>query len=168
RNSWADGAEGSARVCRKWTPQRRASDHTVIGRGAGAPAVAAASSLCPRNRPKEGRGCKPLLPSARASPTMTSSAATLEYQPKRRREKRKTHFWRATAYLRPYRKLVVASVLFALLAGGVLAGSITAVLPVLQTLLNGDTPQMWVDRIIAERRLDIDIADDPDEIRVLE
>ena len=97
---------------------------------------------------------------------MTQPAApTLEYQPRRvKKDKRKTHFWRATKYLRPYRKLVIVSIAAAFLAGGVFASGLTAVLPILQTLLNGDTPQMWVDRIVAEERWGIDIPDAPSAI----
>ncbi len=95
-----------------------------------------------------------------------TTAETLDYQSRRPRPK-KAHFWRATAYLRPYRRLVIISMLMALLAGGVLAGGITAVFPILQTLLHGDTPQMWVDRMIAEQRWGIDLADDPQQVRLL-
>lgn len=94
---------------------------------------------------------------------------TLEYQPKRvKKDRSKAHFWRATSYLRPYRKLVIISIIAAFIAGGVFAGGLTAVLPILQTLLHGDTPQMWVDRMVAEERWGIDLADDPTQLRLID
>ena len=100
-----------------------------------------------------------------------SPAQTLDYRAARaaraaKRDKRNPFFWRAARYLAPYKKIVVVSVLAAFFAGGVFAGGLGAVLPVLQTLLNGDTPQMWADRMVAEKRWDFDIADDPSQLRV--
>ena len=80
---------------------------------------------------------------------------------------RQTHFWRATRYLAPYKRLVIGSVVLALLAGGVFAGSVPAIFPILQTLLYGDTPQMWIDRQVAEARWGVDLADDPQSVRVV-
>ena len=98
-----------------------------------------------------------------------SPAPTLDYRAAKvkRRDKRNPFFWRAAKYLAPYKRIVVVSVLAAFFAGGVFAGGLGAVLPVLQTLLNGDTPQMWADRMVAEKRWGIDLADDPSEVRVL-
>ena len=97
-----------------------------------------------------------------------SPAPTLDYRAARvaKRDKRNPFFWRAARYLAPYKRIVVVSVLAAFFAGGVFAGGLGAVLPVLQTLLNGDTPQMWADRMVAEHRLGIDLADDPSSVRV--
>ena len=96
-----------------------------------------------------------------------SPAPTLDYRAARvaKRDQRNPFFWRAAKYLAPYKRIVVVSVLAAFFAGGVFAGGLTAVLPVLQTLLNGDTPQMWADRMVAEKRWGFDLADDPSEIR---
>ncbi len=93
----------------------------------------------------------------------------LEYQAKKKpRRGKRVYFWRATAYLRPYKKLVIISIACAMFAGGVFFSGLGALLPVLQTLLNGDTPQMWVDRMVAEQRWGIDLADDPGELKVLD
>ena len=95
-------------------------------------------------------------------------APTLDYRAKKasKRDKRNPFFWRAARYLAPYKRIVVLSILAAFFAGGVFAGGLTAVLPVLQTLLNGDTPQTWADRMVAEKRWDIDLADDPTTLRL--
>ena len=93
---------------------------------------------------------------------------TLNYAHKRpKKDKSKRHFWRATAYLRKYKRLVIQSIIVALFAGGIFAGGLGVVLPVLRVLLNGDTPQMWIDRQIAEARWNVDLADDPESVRVL-
>ena len=91
---------------------------------------------------------------------------TLDYRAAKisKRDQRNPFFWRAARYLAPYKKIVVVSVLAAFFAGGVFAGGLGAVLPVLQTLLNGDTPQMWADRMVAEKRWGIDIKDDPSAV----
>ena len=47
---------------------------------------------------------------------------------------------------------MVASIVCALFAGGIFFGGLGAVLPVMKVLLDGDTPQMWVDRMVAEER----------------
>ena len=86
---------------------------------------------------------------------------TLDYQPKKVRRPRRRYVWRALAYLRPYRRLVVVSIACALFAGGVFFSGLGAILPVLQTLLNGDTPRAWVDRMVAEARWGIDLDDEP-------
>ena len=89
---------------------------------------------------------------------------TLNYQPKRRSKRR--YVWKSLRYLRPYRRLVAVSIACALFAGGVFFSGLGALLPVLQTLLNGDTPRMWVDRMVAEARWGIELADDPDGLEL--
>ena len=100
---------------------------------------------------------------------LDATTPTLDYQAKRRARRRDRHpfFWRAARYLAPYKRIVVLSVVAAFFAGGVFAGGLTAALPVLQTLLAGDTPQMWADRMVAERRWNVDLADNPEEVRVV-
>ncbi len=94
---------------------------------------------------------------------------TLDYQFARKRKKNKTQYvWRAARYLKPYKRLVVASIVCAIFAGGIFFGGLGAVLPVMKVLLEGDTPQMWVNRMVAEERWGIDLADDPDEVKVVE
>ena len=92
---------------------------------------------------------------------------TLDYQPKKVRRPRRRYVWRALAYLRPYRRLVVISIACALFAGGVFFSGLGAILPVLQTLLNGDTPRAWVDRMVAEARWGIDLDDEPGDPNVV-
>ena len=91
----------------------------------------------------------------------------LDYQRKPKKRGKRVYFWRATAYLRPYKKLVIVSIACAMFAGGVFFSGLGALLPVLQTLLNGDTPQMWVDRMVAEKRWQIELVDDPSVVRVI-
>lgn len=92
---------------------------------------------------------------------------TLDYVPKTPRKRgKRTYFWRATRYLRPYKKIVIVSIICAFFAGGIFFSGLGALLPVLQTLLNGDSPQMWADRMVAEKRWDIDLVDDPNEVRL--
>ena len=92
---------------------------------------------------------------------------TLDYETKPVKRARRAHFWRAARYLGPYRRTVVKSILCAVFAGGVFFSGLGALLPVLNTLLNGDSPRTWVDRMVAEQRWGIDLADDPDRVRVL-
>ncbi len=100
---------------------------------------------------------------------MADASPVLPYQSKRRSKKeRRRYVWRASAYLKPYKKLVVVSIICAFLAGGAFFSGLGAIVPVLQTLLNGDSPQMWVDRMVAEERWNIDLADEPTEVRILE
>jgi ABC-type multidrug transport system fused ATPase/permease subunit len=77
-----------------------------------------------------------------------------------------SHFWRATRYLAPHRRLVVISVLCAFLVGLTFTGGLSTMLPILRVLMNGDTIQAWADRIIVEQRLGLKLVDDPKELRV--
>jgi ABC-type multidrug transport system fused ATPase/permease subunit len=90
----------------------------------------------------------------------------LDYHSKPPRRSRRQYVWRAARYLGPYKRLVVASIACAFLAGGIFFSGLGAVLPVMKVLLDGDTPQMWVDRMVAEERWGIDIADDPRVVEV--
>ncbi|MEM1012340.1 MAG: ABC transporter ATP-binding protein [Planctomycetota bacterium] len=100
---------------------------------------------------------------------MSEEKPVLEYQSKRRPKKeRRRYVWRAVAYLRPYKRQVIVSIVCAFFAGGAFFGGLGAFLPVLQTLLNGDTPRMWVDRMVAEQRWGIDLADDPSELQIID
>jgi ABC-type multidrug transport system fused ATPase/permease subunit len=92
----------------------------------------------------------------------------LDYQSKKKPKKDRQYVWRAAKYLGPYKRLVVISIVCAFFAGGIFFSGLGAVLPVLQTLLNGDTPQMWVDRMVAEERLSLDLDDDPNEVRIID
>jgi ABC-type multidrug transport system fused ATPase/permease subunit len=69
-------------------------------------------------------------------------------------------FWRACAFLAPYRRIVVISVVCAFLSGLIFTSGLSAMLPILRVLINNDTLQGWVDRQIAARRFDVSLADD--------
>ena len=58
----------------------------------------------------------------------------------RQRGWRDSQLWRAIAYLGPYRRIVIASIILAWVAGGVLVSVVPATFGILQTLLHGDTP----------------------------
>jgi ABC-type multidrug transport system fused ATPase/permease subunit len=94
-------------------------------------------------------------------------STVLDHQPRKRRRGRRTYFWRATRYLFPYKKLVIVSIVCAVFAGGIFFSGLGALFPVLQTLLNGDTPRMWVDRTVAEARWEIDLDDEPGDTVIL-
>src|SRR5437764_9587426 len=64
------------------------------------------------------------------------------------------HFWRACAFLGPYRRIVAISAICAFLMGLIYTGGLGAMLPILRVLVNGDTVQSWTDHQIAEKRLE--------------
>ncbi len=80
--------------------------------------------------------------------------------PQRRKRKSHAHFWRAARYLFPYRRLVIVSVICALLIGFALAGGLGTLLPIMRVLITGDTLQGWVDRQGVESRLEVRLAED--------
>src|SRR5205823_11939126 len=84
-----------------------------------------------------------------------------------RREKRDqsvAYFWRALRYLAPHRRLVGISIACAVLVGLTFTGGLSAMLPILRVLMNGETVQVWAGRIVAADRLDARLADSPDKI----
>jgi len=86
-----------------------------------------------------------------------------ETQSKRRKNR---EFWRAVAFLHPYRKLIIISMLCAVVTGGLMTASIGAMYPLLQVLIKGDTIQGWVQRHNVERRLGIDLLQANDRLAV--
>src|SRR5688572_10879383 len=86
--------------------------------------------------------------------------------PKPRKDKRLPHFWRALRFLAPHRRLVIISIGCAFLVGLTFTGGLSAMLPILRVLMNGDTVQGWAGRIVVEQRLGVKLADDPNELRV--
>src|SRR5947209_7943620 len=86
---------------------------------------------------------------------------------KRQLKKKNTQdFWRATRFLLPYRQLVIASIISALLVGVAMAGGFTAMIPILRVLINGDTVPNWVNRQVVQKRLQVEFIADAPDLRV--
>src|SRR3954463_12244956 len=83
-----------------------------------------------------------------------------------KRDKSVAYFWRALRYLAPHRRLVGISIGCAVLVGLTFTGGLSAMLPILRVLMNGETVQTWSGRIIAEKRLEIKLADTPDKVLI--
>src|SRR3954463_2366691 len=90
----------------------------------------------------------------------------VEYESKVRQKKDKSvaHFWRATRYLVPHRRLVVISILCAFLVGLTFTGGLSTMLPILRVLMSGESVQGWAGRLIAGDRLGLKLADNPVEV----
>src|SRR5688500_16407960 len=82
------------------------------------------------------------------------------------KRKRNADFRRAIRYLGPYRGIVAASVVCALLVGIVFTGGISAMLPIFKVLLDDQTIEQWVDRQVIERRLGVTLMETPGEMVV--
>jgi subfamily B ATP-binding cassette protein MsbA len=78
-------------------------------------------------------------------------------------------FWRATRYLRPYLDIVIISIVAAFFVGLTMAGGLGTMLPILSVLIKGDTVPNWVNREIAQKRLDVRFSADadPPDLRVI-
>jgi signal transduction protein with GAF and PtsI domain len=75
--------------------------------------------------------------------------------PYRRQKKDNTNFWRTLRYLRPYRPMVLVSIVCALFVGLAMTGGLGTMLPIIRVLINGDTVPAWVDRATIEHRLGV-------------
>jgi ABC-type multidrug transport system fused ATPase/permease subunit len=93
---------------------------------------------------------------------------TVENIPPPRKKKQPREFWRACGYLAPYRRMVITSIVAAVLVGLITTGGLAAMVPILRVLINEDTIQGWVDRQIVENRLGVGLSDErePHVIRV--
>src|SRR5215203_5565001 len=94
---------------------------------------------------------------------MSSPAADPPAPPQhraKRKRRKNTEFWRATAFLWPYRRQVVISVLAAIFVGTITTGGLAVMLPILRVLVNDDTIAGYVDRQIAEQRLGVGLSDE--------
>src|SRR5438552_56459 len=89
---------------------------------------------------------------------------TLEFPNKRRKN---ADFWRAVGFLRPHWKIVAVSVACAFIVGIAFTSGLSTMLPIMQVLIKGDSVQAWVDRQIVQKRLDVKLADDPDNVTVM-
>lgn len=76
-------------------------------------------------------------------------------QPSGRRD-----FWRACRYLIPHRKIVIISIVAAIIVGAAFTSGLSTMLPILRLLISGDTLQGWIDRTIVERRMGVMLAED--------
>ncbi len=70
--------------------------------------------------------------------------------PSRETKRKNSDFWRACGFLGPYRGMVATSIVAALLAGVIMTSGLTAMLPILKVLIEGETLQGWIDREITE------------------
>lgn len=66
----------------------------------------------------------------------------------RPRKQSHAYFWRACRYLGPYRRLVITSIVAAFLTGLLYTSGLSAMLPILRVLVNGETLQGWTQRMI--------------------
>jgi ABC-type multidrug transport system fused ATPase/permease subunit len=88
-------------------------------------------------------------------------------RPKReKRDQSVAYFWRALRYLAPHRRLVGISIGCAVLVGLTFTGGLSAMLPILRVLMNGETVQTWSGRLVAEHRLNVKLADTPEKVLI--
>jgi subfamily B ATP-binding cassette protein MsbA len=87
----------------------------------------------------------------------------------RKRDKSTKDFWRACRYLGPHRKIVIISVICAVLVGLTFASGLGALLPILRILVNGDTMQGYMQREAVQHRLEVKLAEesDPNFVRIV-
>jgi ATP-binding cassette, subfamily B, bacterial MsbA len=78
------------------------------------------------------------------------------------------HFWRACRYLWPYRNKMVVSVAAALFVGLAMTGGLTAMLPIMQVLIKGDTVQGWLYRQVSQSRLQVKLLADPSIVQIVQ
>src|SRR5215212_5568970 len=90
-----------------------------------------------------------------------------DHPPKSQRKRSLAPFQRAMRSLWPYKSMVGISIVCALFVGVFFAGGITAMLPIMRVLLNGDTLAGWAERQIAADRLDVAFNDDLGDLRVV-
>jgi ATP-binding cassette, subfamily B, bacterial MsbA len=85
-------------------------------------------------------------------------------------KRRNTEFWRACQYLYPHRRIVVASILCALVVGAAFTSSLGTMLPVFKVMLSGQSVSDWVGRHIVEKRLGVSLgatrSDDGESLRL--
>ena len=80
-------------------------------------------------------------------------------RPRRKKKEENPNFWRAIRFLAPYRGMVLVSVLCAVMVSAVFTSGLGAMLPIFKVLLEDQTVAQWMDRQVAEHRLDAKIAD---------
>ncbi|MEM6561424.1 MAG: ABC transporter ATP-binding protein, partial [Planctomycetota bacterium] len=73
----------------------------------------------------------------------------------RRKKKSKLgQFWKTIRFLKPYKVLVIVSILCAFMAAGALTGGLAAALPVMKILIEGKNVQEWIAAGVASARAD--------------
>lgn len=82
----------------------------------------------------------------------------------RSKRKKNASFWRAMKFLGPYRGMVGVSVVCALMVAVVFTSGLGAMLPIFKVLLEDQTVSQWMDRQIAESRLGVSFAENPDQL----
>jgi subfamily B ATP-binding cassette protein MsbA len=85
----------------------------------------------------------------------------------RKRDKSVTNFWRACAFLRPYRPLVIISIICAVFVSAAFAGGLGMLMPIMNVFLNGDTVQTLTERSIAQHRLGVTFADRTKDLQIV-
>lgn len=96
--------------------------------------------------------------------------ALLDYKKKLAKVDLSQHsaFWRACRFLKPHAGLMVFSVICALFVGAAVAGSVSAMLPIVNVLSNkGDSVQSWANRQVVERRIGVRVGENPDRLDIL-
>src|SRR4051812_36568978 len=97
---------------------------------------------------------------------MSQSESTKPRDRREKRDKSVAHFWRATRYLAPHRRLVIVSIACAFLVGLTFTGGLGTMLPILRVLMSGETVQVWAGRIVASERLGAKLADSSEKVLV--
>jgi ABC-type multidrug transport system fused ATPase/permease subunit len=98
------------------------------------------------------------------------SPARLDYKSDAKRAMKKKNldeFKRSVRFLFPYKKLIILSFISAFFVGIAMAGGLGTILPILRVLISGDTIPNWANRSIVESRLNVTLADDPLELRLV-
>lgn len=75
-------------------------------------------------------------------------------------------FWRACRYLWPHRRLVLISVVCALVVGAAFTGGMSTMLPILRVLIQGDTVSAWLDRQGVADRMGVKLVEDPELVQI--
>src|SRR5438270_6804002 len=106
------------------------------------------------------------------APTTNGTAQTLpapeERGPQRKpRQKGTAYFWRACAYLYPYRWMVVVSIVCAVFVSAAATSGLGTLLPIMRVLIKGDTIQTWANREVAQKRLELKFADENKDVQVV-
>src|SRR5271155_5355228 len=100
--------------------------------------------------------------------TSISPTPAPEISPRRQaKKKNQADFWRAMRYVAPYRKIVIISVICAFFVGLATAGGLGTMVPILSVLINGDTVSDWANQRIVEKRLQISLVLDGDDLRIV-
>jgi ABC-type multidrug transport system fused ATPase/permease subunit len=83
------------------------------------------------------------------------------------KKKNLAEFKRSVRFLYPYQRLIILSFISAFFVGLAMAGGLGTILPILRVLISGDTIPNWANRSIVESRLDVTLADDPMDLRLV-